>query len=250
MLSHAPRARLLEDFGLRAARRSVAFWSIATDLLSVIAPSVAVALGFRAVFATGFAVSCGVALFLVLGALAWMQLATTGRWIGGRITRSRLLEPQTGLPTARLWRARVAQATAAHDPFDITIPPLYPLGERTPPWAAVLDDEEVLGLLGRDNQWIPVTEPTLLGRRPAMRADLAASATRAVVDFTQSVSRLHALVAPAPEGLRITDLQSANGTSIDGARLPDGVTVVASPGSHVGIGKLDFTVVVSRRSDP
>jgi adenylate cyclase len=70
----------------------------------------------------------------------------------------------------------------------------------------------------------------LVGR--AMACDLA------IPDPT--VSRQHAEVESAPDGVVVRDLQSTNGTYVDGQRVTG--EALAPPGSRISFGKVDFDV--------
>ena len=70
----------------------------------------------------------------------------------------------------------------------------------------------------------------LVGR--AMACDLA------IPDPT--VSRQHAEIEAAPDGVLVRDLQSTNGTYVDGQRVAG--EALAPPGSRISFGKVDFDV--------
>lgn len=76
---------------------------------------------------------------------------------------------------------------------------------------------------------VPAGPPVAVGRAPESDARVG--------DVT--VSRRHALLEAGPGGLRVRDLGSSNGTSINGARVPDGT---ALPGDTVAFGKVAFRV--------
>jgi pSer/pThr/pTyr-binding forkhead associated (FHA) protein len=82
-------------------------------------------------------------------------------------------------------------------------------------------------LAGRE---VEVTAALVLGRQ----------ATDLVIDDPQ-VSRRHASVRPAGDGLEVTDHGSRNGTWVNGARA-DGPTRLA-PGDRVRLGETTFEVV-------
>jgi adenylate cyclase len=62
-----------------------------------------------------------------------------------------------------------------------------------------------------------------------------------------TVSRQHAEVLAAPGGVLIRDLESTNGTFIDGQRVTQ---AVAPPGAKIAFGKVDFEVVEEAEPEP
>lgn len=82
---------------------------------------------------------------------------------------------------------------------------------------------------------IPVTGPLVLGRRPTAIKSHPEAHLVAVLEGEDSVSKTHALVLPAPDGVYVTDLGSTNGTHIE---VDEGVRRLA-PGQqgHVGRGR-------------
>lgn len=59
------------------------------------------------------------------------------------------------------------------------------------------------------------------------------------------VSRHHAAVQPVPAGIEVTDLDSLNGTWVDGRRVTGSVTV--SAGGRLSVGSTTFSVEVPLR---
>lgn len=84
---------------------------------------------------------------------------------------------------------------------------------------------------------VPVTSAVLLGR------ELTLSAKHGV-DFTRfeahkhGVSRRHAILRRRDDRLTITDLDSTNGTLLNGEQLTPGKEYVVANGDHVSLGTL------------
>lgn len=80
-------------------------------------------------------------------------------------------------------------------------------------------------------QRVPISAPTEIGR----------DAQGLRLSWDSQASRRHALVAPAPGGLQVTDLNSTNGTLVNGERV---TSVLVGPGQSVQIGSTVFLVSV------
>jgi pSer/pThr/pTyr-binding forkhead associated (FHA) protein len=95
---------------------------------------------------------------------------------------------------------------------------------------------------------VAVAATLVIGRNPdAGRGGPDARAVR-IPDDTRSLSKTHATVRPAGDGIEVVDLHSTNGTVLvrDGVESPlaAGVPVVAVPGDTIRIG--DRTLAVAR----
>ncbi|MES1169368.1 MAG: FHA domain-containing protein [Leifsonia sp.] len=86
-------------------------------------------------------------------------------------------------------------------------------------WVLVLPDGTRLALTG----------PLVLGRNPASIPDRPEAELLAVVDPGKTVSKTHALLEPDSEGVRVRDLHSTNGVSVDAVAE----TVVGAPARRV-----------------
>jgi pSer/pThr/pTyr-binding forkhead associated (FHA) protein len=78
-------------------------------------------------------------------------------------------------------------------------------------------------------QRFPITGPTEIGRD--------ASGLR--LSWDTQASRRHAMIAPAAGGVQVTDLNSTNGTLVNGQRVD---TVLLTPGQSVQIGSTTFVL--------
>ena len=87
-------------------------------------------------------------------------------------------------------------------------------------------------------------ETTLIGRHDGVegiRVDLDLTELEAGEART-SISRRHAEILRTPEGWCVVDLNSANGTQVDGARLRPGQPQALMPGCRLTLGRLEFRV--------
>jgi hypothetical protein len=67
-----------------------------------------------------------------------------------------------------------------------------------------------------------------------------------VVVPSPRVSRRHAELAPVPDGLRVRDLGSTNGTTVDGARVAD--TAVARAGARIAFGGIEARLLPANQA--
>jgi hypothetical protein len=94
---------------------------------------------------------------------------------------------------------------------------------------------------------VRIAERTLLGRNPQPATDGHAALLR-VEDPSRSVSKTHLELVPTPDGLRLTDLGSTNGTAAiapagDVHQLVAGTPVTVTTGWAVQAGDFRLTVV-------
>jgi len=89
--------------------------------------------------------------------------------------------------------------------------------------------------------------PLLVGRHPVAIPDRPEARIMPVVDAGKTVSKTHALLEPAPDGVLVRELYSTNGVAIDtpaGRRLlPPGGQGVAPLGATIMLGS--FAIVVA-----
>ena len=92
-----------------------------------------------------------------------------------------------------------------------------------------------------------VTGSIVLGRDPVAPSAFSAASIVVVVDPTKSVSKTHAVVVAAPNGLEVHDLHSTNGVSITRAGVRDelaaGASGQAAAGDRVALGLWELEVV-------
>lgn len=78
------------------------------------------------------------------------------------------------------------------------------------------------------------SESVVLGRSP--------SKAQLVIADEPKVSRSHCELRALPDGLKVTDLGSANGTYVSGRRLGSGSSAVVREGMTLGVAELSFLV--------
>jgi pSer/pThr/pTyr-binding forkhead associated (FHA) protein len=64
-----------------------------------------------------------------------------------------------------------------------------------------------------------------------------------VVVADERVSRTHARLEPTASGWVVSDLNSSNGTRLDGTRINPGVPAAIGPGSVIAVGPLELKVI-------
>jgi hypothetical protein len=174
-------------------------------------------------------------------------LLRTGQSPGHRIAGQRSVAKATGMPgnlSAVLGRRTVtADLRAGRDPLCLAprplsgmtvIPPRPPPPVREGSWTVVADD----------GSHLTITGPTLVGRRADDPSGRYATIT--IPDVSKTLSRNHALLEPSPQGLRVTDVGSGNGSAI---AAPDRLhkigkyqTVTVTPGTRLLLGTRYFEV--------
>ncbi len=106
-------------------------------------------------------------------------------------------------------------------------------------WALVLADGARVSLDG----------PLLLGRDPAGIPDRPEAGLLPLADPGKTVSKTHALLEPAPDGVRVRELHSTNGVAIDTPAgrelLPAGGEAIAPFGATVMLGSFAIGVTAS-----
>lgn len=95
----------------------------------------------------------------------------------------------------------------------------------------------LLGLTGDHDYPVAPGRPLVVGRGPA--ADL--------VLHDSAVSRTHAEIQATPEGLRLRDLGSANGTRLNGVPVTE---TLATPGDVISFGRPSFRVAIQGSTAP
>ena len=115
---------------------------------------------------------------------------------------------------------------------------LIPRIPDPPPWRIILHmiegEQTTIGL--------DVRQPVIMGRidpegDPNPTLDLTSYLAR-----EHGVSRQHAALIPAPEGLCLADLESANGTWVNGIFVEPGQRRILSSGDRVELGLLKMMV--------
>jgi pSer/pThr/pTyr-binding forkhead associated (FHA) protein len=62
--------------------------------------------------------------------------------------------------------------------------------------------------------------------------------------FEEGVSRLHATLQMAPQGITVTDLGSANGTCINGEKIPQHIPQPLAHGDVLTLGKMRIKIII------
>jgi len=96
----------------------------------------------------------------------------------------------------------------------------------------------------------PIRQVTLTGSTGTFklglgRHDVGRSDSIALTLLSPQVSRVHAAIIVTTTEVRVEDAKSANGTIVNGTRLPIGGTSPIKSGDRVSFGNVEFTVEVS-----
>ena len=62
--------------------------------------------------------------------------------------------------------------------------------------------------------------------------------------FEEGVSRLHATIQMAPQGITVTDLGSVNGTCINGEKIPQHIPQPLAHGDVLTLGKMRIKIII------
>jgi len=131
-----------------------------------------------------------------------------------------------------------ARSEPRHEPTESAVAEETRVAPQPRPraWVLVLPDATRVGLDG----------PLLLGRSPAGIPDRPDAALLPVNDPGKTVSKTHALVEPAPGGVRVRDLHSTNGVAIDTSAgrevLTAGSEALAPEGATIMMGSFPLGV--------
>ncbi|WP_344378013.1 RDD family protein [Agromyces tropicus] len=144
--------------------------------------------------------------------------------------------------------AAAAPAAGAWTPPPIASPPAAPPAPPTPAPVA----RRAATLVFADGARYAASGLVLLGRSPASAdADRGDVALLPLADGTMGLSKTHAAVEVGPDGIRVTDRWSRNGTAIVDAagverELEPGVPHAVPAGAAVRLGGLEFRVEEAR----
>jgi hypothetical protein len=115
---------------------------------------------------------------------------------------------------------------------------LVPHVPDPPPWRVIFQTiKPTVATIGVD-----VRQPLVIGRVDpdgGESGDLDLTAHQAI---DQGVSRRHALLIPAPDGLYLSDLGSTNGTWVNGSYLEPGLRYALQTGDRVELGLMRLIV--------
>jgi hypothetical protein len=115
---------------------------------------------------------------------------------------------------------------------------LIPKIPNPPPWRIILQVDGP----GQTTIGLDVRQPLVIGRLdPDGEHDPDLDLTSHLAS-EHGVSRQHAILIPAPEALYLADLESANGTWVNGQYLDPGVRYVLSAGDRIELGLLRLIV--------
>lgn len=113
--------------------------------------------------------------------------------------------------------------------------------------AAVVTGPPAATLLGSDGLRYELTGPALVGRNPSPIEGQPPIARISVADDTLSISKTHARLEPAKDGVWVLDLHSSNGSTVVNAAgtvvdCEPQVPMLAAWGSTLGLGDREFVV--------
>jgi len=132
------------------------------------------------------------------------------------------------------------------DPIDLAVRAYAALLEEKAPPISVYDHNTVVFTIHSDRVYmmLPEGKDILMGRNHTsniMQPELDLS----VYDAEEcGISRLHAALKHESDGWRIIDMNSSNGTWVDGERLAPFVPHLLNKNSHVFLGKLQLAIVL------
>lgn len=197
----------------------------------------------------GLAFGWAWAILLGVGVAAWemAEFLRTGRSAGHQVTGLRTVDKTTGMPgtlAAVLARRCVAaDLRVGRDPLRLVplpLPRIAPIPPPPPPPAR----PGVFTVVADDGSRFAIASPTLVGRGAHDPSGRYACVT--IPDVSKTLSRNHALLEPAPDGLRVTDVGSGNGSAIvDGDHLhaiSKYQSAAVRPGAQLVLGTRFFEV--------
>lgn len=186
-----------------------------------------------------------VALSLI--GLLCASLAIRGQGLGHRILGLRTVRRTDGYPPGwlRLTGLTTVDIRSGNDPFQIS--PIAPEALQT---AATMHPATPLMLVAKDGTTVPLHGPTLIGRSP-IGPPRGGLFLISIHDFSQTVSKTHALLEPEGNTVRVRDLGSTTGTRIytprSGPQLVGANQVgIASVGNLICFGEREFALTTGR----
>ncbi len=199
---------------------------------------------------TGSALGWAWCLLFGITALTWelAGLVRTGRSPGHRVAGLRTVEKATGMP-GRLGavlarRCVTMDLRKGRDPLRLTPRPLPGMTAVPPPPRPAPTRAGAWSVVADDGSRLTIITPTLVGRNADDPSGRYATIT--IPDVSKTLSRNHALLEPTPEGLRVTDIGSGNGSAVaDGDRLHrigKYQSVTVAPGTWLMLGRRFFEV--------
>lgn len=198
----------------------------------------------------GWALGWGWGLFFGVAALVWEAAGTfrTGQSVGHRVARLRTVSKSTGMPgsfgAVLTGRCVTADLRAGRDPLALVPRPLPAAPPPPPPPPPPPMRVGTFVVVADDASRFAITGPTLVGRRADDPSGRYACLT--IPDISKTLSRNHALLEPAPDGLRVTDVGSGNGSAIADQTPPRRIekyqTVTISPGTRLRLGTRFFEI--------
>ncbi|WBU39227.1 FHA domain-containing protein [Homoserinibacter sp. YIM 151385] len=162
-------------------------------------------------------------------------------------------EAPTESETRRVPARRAPETTGPAPVFTPAPTPLggVPLKAEEPAAPVTADNPQIVirgwRLSPQGGRHIDVDTAVVLGRRPTAPAERPGARAVPLEDESKTVSKTHALVEPAGDGLRIVDLGSTNGVKLarggEAERIvPPGLAVELEAGDIVHLGDLRIAV--------
>lgn len=194
----------------RAAIRT----SVGTDVLAVIlAGSIGFVIAPSAPFVWALALSVAALVALVM----WRGML--GGSIGHWMLRLRSIDLLSGLPSFRFRAARhTTRRGSEDDPFALRPHP-FAVANPAPDRAQLERPRSYLRLVVDDGTTHTVQHAALIGRDPTVPLD-PRHALVAIPDLTRTISKVHVIIEIGRDGLSVTDLDSSNGTYVEGTDAP------------------------------
>jgi pSer/pThr/pTyr-binding forkhead associated (FHA) protein len=123
-------------------------------------------------------------------------------------------------------------------------------GEAAKPPAPAPAPVKVPGATKAPSRIVPIRHVVLTGASGTFklglgRHDIGRSDSIAVTLLSPQVSRVHAAVIVTTNDVRVEDAKSANGTFVNGTKLPTGGSSSVTSGDKVAFGNMEFTVEVT-----
>jgi pSer/pThr/pTyr-binding forkhead associated (FHA) protein len=141
------------------------------------------------------------------------------------------------IPTMGISRDKLSQEAKATKP---SAPPGSNLSTGALLGLRVVSSGELLSLVGRDNY--------TLGRSISGQAVIPDVDLNKYEAYDAGISRMHAEVRIAEDGVYVVDLESSNGTIVNGKRIPAQEPEPINHGDVLQLGRLRLQVIAQSRT--